>query len=393
MKANKAILVLADHTTYYGWSFSKLFTSKGEIVFNTGITGYQEIMTDPSYSQQIVAFTYPELGNTGINHEDNEAQAPCLNGIIAKNICLRPSNWRTCQSLIEYLEKYNISHIYGVDTRSLTKHLRKFGTMNGCISTHILDPQLLIQEFHNDTNYTEKDLVQFISTTHTYKLQKIDEYKPIYKPQIKNQTQYDLKIIVIDFGVKLNILRNLLIYTKEIIIIPATSSSQEILKYKPDGILLSNGPGDPQKVTYAIKTVQQLLAHKIPTFGICMGHQILSIALGMPSFKLKFGHRGLNHPIGTKNTIEISSQNHGFAINNHSSHSKDIFISQVNYNDYTIAGISHRKYPLFAVQYHPEASPGPQDSHKLFAHFINIIRINKKYPNFISKSIYFNHTG
>nr|YP_009313422.1 Carbamoyl phosphate synthase small subunit [Galaxaura rugosa]SCW21676.1 Carbamoyl phosphate synthase small subunit [Galaxaura rugosa] len=383
MKANKAILVLNDQTIYYGWSFSKPLTSKGEIVFNTGMTGYQEIITDPSYTEQIVTFTYPEIGNTGINNEDNEAKAAYVKGIIARNICLQPNNWRKSQSLIKYLEKNNILHIYGFDTRSLTQHLRKYGTMNGCISTKILKPNILLKEFHNESNYTEQDLVQTVSTKKMYEIKKILPYKPVYKKNTQNIPKYELKIIIIDFGTKENILRSLLLYVKQIIVIPAQSSVNEILDHKPDGILLSNGPGDPKAVKYAISTVKQLLEYKIPIFGICMGHQVLSLALGMDSFKLTFGHRGLNHPIGYNNTIEISSQNHGFAINNNGDELKHIFINQMNYNDNTIAGLSHRKYPCFAVQYHPEACPGPRDSYNLFLHFITVVQIHKQYPQII----------
>nr|YP_009314442.1 Carbamoyl phosphate synthase small subunit [Liagoropsis maxima]SCW22696.1 Carbamoyl phosphate synthase small subunit [Liagoropsis maxima] len=386
-EVKKAILVLEDKTTYYGWSFSKLNNTMaiGEVVFNTGMTGYQEIMTDPSYSGQIVTFTYPELGNTGINNDDNESAKPSLKGIIAKNLCLNANNWRARQSLIEYLQEYNIANIYGIDTRALTKHLRKMGTMKGCISTECSEMSKITQLLEKHTNMIGYDLVQSVSTSNSYKLPNIKEYTPqyIYKQREKIFQKYNLSIIVIDFGVKTNILRNLSNYTDNINVVPADTSIKNIMKYKPDGILLSNGPGDPAAVTYAINNVKELMKYKIPIFGICMGHQILSLALGLKSFKLKFGHRGLNHPVGHNKHINITSQNHGFAITIEQLVKDDLLVSQTNYNDNTVAAISHRKYPYFAVQYHPEASPGPHDTMEIFGHFIRIILITKAYPSLI----------
>jgi carbamoyl-phosphate synthase small subunit len=381
IKPKPAILILEDGTRYYGWSFSEPMTRIGEIIFNTGMTGYQEIMTDPSYSGQIVTFTYPELGNTGINKQDNESIKPFLQGIIVKNFSKKPSNWRSQQSLISYLRMNNIIHIYGIDTRALTRYLRKSGTMNGCISTE----NLHIHDLHNKLQLSShsklQDYVKIVSTTKTYQWLTFknlsNNYIKKYNKIVINQK--NLRIIILDFGIKLNILRELSFHVKNIVIVPADSEYTTILAYKPDGILLSNGPGDPQSIPYAQKTIQNLLESKIPIFGICMGHQILSLALGLQTFKLKFGHRGLNHPIGSNTNIEITSQNHGFAITNNLSINKKVFLVQINYNDQTIAGISHRKYPHFSVQYHPESSPGPHDSKHLFLHFIRIIQITKKY--------------
>jgi carbamoyl-phosphate synthase small subunit len=381
IKPKPAILILEDGTKYHGWSFSEPMTCIGEIIFNTGMTGYQEIMTDPSYLGQIVTFTYPELGNTGINKQDNESIKPFLKGIIVKNFSKRPSNWRSQQSLISYLRMNNIIHIYGIDTRALTRYLRKSGTMNGCISTE----NLHINDLHNKLKLSSygklQDYVKIVSTTKIYQWSTSknlsNNYIKKYNKIIINQK--NLRIIIIDFGIKLNILRELSFYVKNIIIVPADSEYTTILAYKPDGILLSNGPGDPKSIPYAQKTIQNLLESKIPIFGICMGHQILSLALGLQTFKLKFGHRGLNHPIGLNTNIEITSQNHGFAITNDLLINKKFFLVQINYNDQTIAGISHREYPHFSVQYHPESSPGPHDSKHLFLHFIRIIQITKKY--------------
>lgn len=382
MKANRAILVLEDGSTYYGWSFNPSFTSIGEVVFSTGMTGYQEVITDPSYSEQIINFTYPELGNTGINNEDMESKRPLLKGVIAKNICVRPSNWRQNMSLIDYLLQFNIMHIYGVDTRAITKQLRNSGTMNGGISSSNLDPDVLIQQSRRIARTENTDLALHASTNQPYILKSFSKYQPSYSTSKFNNRSFQekLHLVVIDFGVKYNILRHLDKYVTRITVLPANTSCNNILKHQPDGILLSNGPGDPQNLPYAVKTVQELSKQNIPVFGICMGHQILSLALGLDSFKLKFGHRGLNHPVGFNKAISITSQNHGFAISQNLSQENPLIINEVNFNDQTIAAISHREYPCFAVQYHPEASPGPHDADNLFLHFIRVIKIMQKYP-------------
>jgi carbamoyl-phosphate synthase small subunit len=385
IKPRRAILVLEDGTKYNGWSFSEPMSSEGEIVFNTGMTGYQEIMTDPSYLGQIVTFTYPEIGNTGINKQDNESIKPYLNGIILKNFSKIPSNWRSHQSLINYLQKYNIIHIYGIDTRALTRYLRKSGTMNGCISTQNLDTDDIHNKLKCSSKITKQDYVNIVSTTETYKWNKYNKKYFIninehYKIRIKEK---NLRILVIDFGIKLNILRELSFYIKNLIVIPAKTNYTTILKYKPDGIVLSNGPGNPQAIIYAKETIKNLLQgeDQIPIFGICMGHQIISLALGLQTFKLKFGHRGLNHPVGFNQNIEITSQNHGFGVESNPIIDKTILLLQTNYNDQTIAGINHCEHPCFSVQYHPESSPGPNDSKHLFLHFIRVIQIAKKYSN------------
>jgi len=375
MKANRAILILEDGSTYYGWSFNSSSTVFGEVVFNTGMTGYQEVITDPSYSKQIINFTYPELGNTGINYEDMESQAPLLKGLIAKNICNRPSNWRHSMSLIEYLVQFQIMHIYGVDTRAITKHLRNVGTLNGSISSSSLNPSILLQNLRNIQDKKQTDLVLSACTREPYIFASCPAYEPFYFTN-KDHTiniREDLHIIVVDFGVKNNILRYLNKYVNTITVVPADISYTDIMKYKPDGILLSNGPGNPEDLSYAIQTVTKLLSHNIPLFGICMGHQILSLALGLDAFKLKFGHRGLNHPVGYNKSISITSQNHGFAIHGKKATQSRLITTETNFNDHTIAGISHRNYPYFAVQYHPESSPGPHDADDLFLHFIRVI--------------------
>nr|YP_009294316.1 carbamoyl-phosphate synthase arginine-specific small subunit [Palmaria palmata]AOM67756.1 carbamoyl-phosphate synthase arginine-specific small subunit [Palmaria palmata] len=385
MKAHKAILVTENGETYYGWSFCQSLTSLGEIVFNTGMTGYQEVITDPSYSGQIVNFTYPEIGNTGINNDDVESGMPLLNGIITKNICINPSNWRLNQSLISYMKEKKMMHIYGIDTRKLTKYLRSHGTMYGCISTEILEPRSLRLTMLNEIPLAKtqlKDSVINASTSTSYHLSKIKPYYPCYyqSSQQKDNLLKNLTVIVIDFGVKYNILRNLSKYIKNVIVVPASTNSKRILEYKPDGVLLSNGPGDPENVQYAVSNVLDLMEAKVPLFGICMGHQIISLALGLRTFKLRFGHRGLNHPVGLGKTISISSQNHGYAIKMDDKKLRCVKITQFNGNDLTIAAISHKSYPFFSVQYHPEASPGPHDSETLFLHFIRVIELINRYP-------------
>ena len=382
-KTYKTILILEDNTTYYGWSFNNQKYTSGEVVFNTGMTGYQEIMTDPSYAEQIITFTYPEIGNTGINFEDHESRQPFIKGIITKNICLHSSNWRERQSLITYLKKHNIAHIYGIDTRALTKHLRKTGTMNGCISTEIHNKPKLFKKLQTCHKMEGLDVVKKVSSSNSVSFDKLTAYRPQYKPSLPPSDKYGkLRIAIVDFGLKYNIVRSIqeLSSNIDIHIIPANSTAQSILEFNPDGILLSNGPGDPSVVDYGIKMVKDLIIKNIPIFGICMGHQILSLAVELETFKLKFGHRGLNHPVGISQSINISSQNHGFAVVRNHSINDNILIYEVNHNDQTIASIVHRKYPCFAVQYHPEASPGPHDSINLFEHFIQIITILKKYP-------------
>ncbi len=371
-----ALLVLADGTTYSGWSFGAMGTTIGEVVFNTGMTGYQEVLTDPSYSGQIVVFTYPELGNTGVNPDDEEAPMPHVRGAIARNICYRPSNWRSTASLPKYLEHHNIPGIYGIDTRALTRKLRSAGAMNGAISTEILDPTELLALVQNAPSMSGLNLVNNVTTAEVYEWSQPSESIWEFKPESTATDSPPLTVVALDFGVKRNILKRLASYGCRVIVVPATTSAAEILKYDPDGIFLSNGPGDPAAVTEGIATTKELLAAQKPIFGICMGHQILGLSLGAETFKLKFGHRGLNQPAGLTQTVEITSQNHGFAISAESL-GADIEITHLNLNDRTIAGLQHKTLPCFSVQYHPEASPGPHDADYLFAKFVRQMRESK----------------
>jgi carbamoyl-phosphate synthase small subunit len=371
-EAAPALLVLADGSSYRGWSFGASGTTVGEVVFNTGMTGYQEVMTDPSYYGQIVTFTYPELGNTGVNPEDEESQRPYIKAAIARNICHRPSNWRSKQSLTEYLKEHNIPGIYGIDTRALTRKIRTTGAINGGISTEILDPQELLRLVSEAPNMAGLNLVKEVTTEEIYEWSESTETVWEFAPANTNLDR-SFTVVAIDFGVKRNILKRLASYGCRVIVVPANTPAEEILKYNPDGIFLSNGPGDPAVVTEGIETVKNLMAAKKPTFGICMGHQILGLSLGAETFKLKFGHRGLNQPCGLRQQVEITSQNHGFAIDANSL-ATDIEITHLNLNDRTVAGLKHKNLPFFSVQYHPEASPGPHDADYLFSKFVDLMK-------------------
>ena len=371
--AKPALLVLADGTTYHGWSFGAEGTAVGEVVFNTGMTGYQEVLTDPSYSGQIITFTYPELGNTGVNLADEESDGVKAKAVIARNVTYRPSNWRSTQSLPEYLKEKKIPGIYGLDTRSLTRKLRDYGAINGGISSEILDPEKLINLVNQAPDMAGLNLVEEVTTNKTYQWSEETEteWEFAQKDIDKNNA---LTVVAVDFGVKRNILRRLASYGCKVIVVPANTPTEEILAHNPDGIFLSNGPGDPAAVTEGIATTKALLKAEKPTFGICMGHQILGLSLGAQTFKLKFGHRGLNQPAGLQQTqIEITSQNDGFAIAEESL-GADVEITHLNLNDRTVAGLRHKTLPFFSVQYHPEASPGPHDADYLFAKFVKLMQ-------------------
>lgn len=373
-KQYTAFLHLEDGRTYKGWSFSSSFQSIGEVIFNTGMTGYQEILTDPSYYKQIILFTYPEIGNTGINLIDMESDSSTISGVIARNFCKKPSNWRNSLSIVDYLIANKIPHIFGIDTRFLTKKIRKKGVMAGCISTKELGDKEL--------NLAIKSLkslplhpVKYVSTKKKYYWQQKTFNFLDYSSYLqKVKLNYCPKVVVIDYGVKFNILNRLVSQGCDVVVVPASTSYKSILALEPDGILLSNGPGDPSLLEEDIvNNIKYLVSYNIPIFGICLGHQLLSLAVGAKTHKLKFGHRGLNHPSGSYDLVRMTSQNHGYVVSSNTLPSHLIHICSLNCNDKTIAGIVHKDKPCFSVQYHPEASPGPHDSDFLFLHFIQVM--------------------
>ena len=358
MSENKpAILMLEDGTTFSGKSLGAIGKTLGEVCFNTGITGYQEILTDPSYAKQIVTMTAPHIGNYGVNSEDIESSKIQASGFVIKEESIVPSNWRSQFSIGDYLQNENIVGIKNIDTRSLTIHLRNHGAMNGIISSDSIDDGLLKKELINHPSMAGQDLAKVVSTREMYKFSEQGKYK----------------VAVLDFGVKRNILKILKKLNCQVSVFPANTSSKEILDISPDGIFLSNGPGDPAAVSYAITAVKEILGKK-PMFGICLGHQILALSLGAKTFKLKFGHRGVNHPVKNliTNAVEITSQNHGFAVDNKSL-PNNIIETHVNLNDNTNAGLESIDNFAFSVQYHPESSPGPHDSRYLFQKFIEMM--------------------
>lgn len=377
-----AILVLADGTCYSGYAFGASGTAIGEVVFNTGMTGYQEVITDPSYRGQIVTFTCPELGNTGVNPEDEESDRPQVRGVIARNITVLPSNWRSRQTLPDYLKAHNVVGISGIDTRALTRKLRSLGAMNGGISTEILDPQALLAKVKSAPSMQGLNLAQEASTDRIYEWTEktLTQWEFVEPAQLSGDT---LTVVAIDFGVKKNILRRLASYGCRVIVVPANTPAETILAYNPDGIFLSNGPGDPAAVTDGIATAKVLLEANKPMFGICLGHQILGLSMGGDTFKLKFGHRGLNQPAQNQaenadRRVEITSQNHGFALTGESFETSPAMLTHINLNDHTVAGLEHKTLPIFSVQYHPEASPGPHDADYLFERFVTAMREHKK---------------
>ena len=342
---------------FEGKSFGYQGETTGEVCFNTGMTGYQEILTDPSYCKQIVTMTSPHIGNYGINEEDIESENIQVAGFVIKEETMTPSNWRSTQSLGEYLKKNKIVGIKEIDTRSLTIHIRDKGAMNGIISSNDLDIQSLEKKLKKFPDMNGLDLAKDVTTQKKYKWPGKGQYK----------------VAVIDFGIKKNILRLLSDAGCELTVFPASIKAEDVLSFEPDGVFLSNGPGDPLAVTYGIETVKKLLG-KVPLFGICLGHQILALALGASTFKLKFGHRGINHPVrnNEKNTVEITSQNHGFAVDLDSL-PPNVISTHINLNDNTSGGIRCTDIPAFSVQYHPESSPGPHDSRYLFNQFIEMM--------------------
>ena len=365
----KAVLVLEDGTVFEGEGFGAQGEASGEVVFNTSITGYQEIITDPSYKGQIVMMTYPLIGNYGVNDEDVESAKPWLEGFVVKELSSIRSNWRSTMSLDEYLKKHKVVGIQGLDTRALTRLLRSKGAMKGVISTKDSDIKSLWEKVKKAPSLVGVDLVKEVTCKEPYEW---SEKLGVIDSKLK------YKVVVLDCGVKFNILRNLVSAGCKVRVVPATTTAEEILRLKPDGLLLSNGPGDPEAVTYVIETARKLLG-QLPIFGICLGHQMLGLALGGKTYKLKFGHHGGNHPVKDLKTgkISITSQNHGFNVDMQSIPDKKTVMTHINLYDNTVEGLEHKKLKLFSVQYHPEAGPGPHDAGYLFERFVKLME-NKK---------------
>lgn len=369
----KAVLATEDGSIFEGYSFGSEGETFGEIVFNTSLTGYQEIITDPSYNGQVVVMTYPEIGNYGINPDDTESEQPVVKGLVVKEYWPTPSNWRSIESLGDYMRRHNVIGIYGIDTRQVTKQIRTVGAQKSMISTTDFDKKSLLKKVRNSPGIIGKDLVTEVSCKKSYSWTKGREsWIPSAENPKKNRRKF--KVVAYDFGIKTNILRSLKDLGCKITVVPSKTDPEEILAMKPDGIFLSNGPGDPEGVTYAVENVKSLIGKK-PVFGICLGHQIISLALGAKTFKLKFGHRGGNQPVKNLKTgkVEITSQNHSFAVDPDSLDS-DIEITHINLNDQTVEGLKHGEKQVFSVQYHPESSPGPHDSSYLFDEFINMMK-------------------
>lgn len=375
---NPAVLALEDGTVFEGRSFGAPVERTGEVVFNTGITGYQEVFTDPSYSGQIVVLTYPQIGNYGANEGDSEAARPHIEGLVVREFSPLSSNWRADETAQTFLTKSGVPVISDIDTRRLVRHLRSRGVMRGVLAAagsadQKLDHQALVEKARTAPSMAGLDLATLVSTPKTYDW---DLGVVRASPSDLQGPQAEIRhhVVAYDFGIKRNILRRLVHSGCRVTVVPSNTSANDVLALKPDGVFLSNGPGDPQPLTGPAAEVRKLVG-KTPIFGICLGHQVLALALGGKTYKLKFGHRGSNHPVLNKITgkVEITSHNHGFAVDPDSLNVNDLELTHLNLNDDTLEGFRHKNYPVFCVQYHPEAAPGPHDSLYLFEDFMKLM--------------------
>ena len=365
-----AKLALEDGTVYYGRAFGSNGTVSGEVVFNTAMTGYQETLTDPSYRGQIVTMTYPLIGNYGTTNDDQESDQVQVEGFVVRELCRMPSNFRSTADLDTLLRKSNVVGLEGIDTRSLVRRIRTRGAMRAVLTTEAIDNATLIQQARTTLEMKGRDVVSELSQQAPFAWDKgFGDYHEYLYPTV----EADRHVVAIDYGMKWNILRHLTQSGFKVTVVPSNTTSEDVLKLKPDGVFLSNGPGDPGVLNYAVETVHSLLG-KVPIFGICLGHQVLGQAFGAMTFKLKFGHRGVNQPVLNQRSgqVEITSQNHGFAVDDKNLPS-DVETTHINLNDRTVEGLRHKTHPAFSVQYHPEAAAGPHDSSYLFAEFRSLM--------------------
>jgi len=368
-----AILALEDGTVFEGRSFGASAERSGEVVFNTAITGYQEIFTDPSYAGQIVILTNPQIGNYGTNVADNEAPRPYIEGLVVREFSRITSNWRSDEEARQFLGRHGIPVVSELDTRALVRHLRTRGVMRGVLSAVEPDAARLVEKARQIPTMAGLDLASRVSTAEPYGWDKpVEACSP--SELVPPRAEPRFNVVAYDFGIKQNILRRLVQVGCRVTVVPALTSAEDVLALKPDGVFLSNGPGDPEPLQTQVSNVRKLIG-KTPIFGICLGHQILGLAVGGRTYKLKFGHRGANHPVINKvtNRVEITSHNHGFAVDPDSLNSNEVEITHMNLNDQTLEGFRHRAHPVFCVQYHPEAAPGPHDSHYLFDDFVKLM--------------------
>jgi len=374
-------LALEDGRIFNGRAAGANTRRGGEVVFNTSLTGYQEVFTDPSYAGQIVCLTYPHIGNVGTNLDDEEAAKPYIESLVVREFSAMASNWRSIESTQAYLERHDIPVLWDVDTRALVRHIRQVGALRGIVATDGTPATRLVAEALALPSMTGLELASRVSTPKQYGWERgsieltASPWNESMGEALSGSEGKKFRVVAYDYGIKLNILRLLVDHNCDVVVVPAKTSADDVLELKPDGVFLSNGPGDPEPATYAIESIRQLLG-RVPVFGICLGHQLCALALGGRTFKLRFGHHGSNHPVKNLLTeqVEITAQNHGFCVDPDSLPPSDVEITHVNLNDQTNEGLRHRGLPLFSVQYHPEASPGPHDSHYLFRQFTDIMK-------------------